>query len=119
MENEIVRTSQIRIDVHLDQDKMPSRIQWEADDSDAEGKHESKSVMLAFWDGLVQNAMRIDLWTKDMTISEMNLFMYQTLVTFADTFENATDNKEVAAEMRDFAHQIGHKLEVFGTDHHH
>jgi len=119
MENEIVRTSQIRIDVHLDKENMPAQIHWDADDSDTEGKQEAKSVLLAMWDGLHQNAMRIDLWTKEMNVEEMNIFIFQTFATLADTFERATSNKEVADDMRNYAHQLGHKLNVFGEDHKH
>jgi gliding motility-associated protein GldC len=98
---------------------MPAQIQWDVDDADMEGKHEAKSVILAMWDGLQQNAMRIDLWTKDMNVEEMNLFFFQTFATMADTYERATNNKEIADDMRDYAHHLGHKLEVFGADHKH
>lgn len=116
---EIVRTSQIRIDVHLAEDQMPARIEWEADDADFDGKEPAKAMLLSLFDGLQQNAMRIDLWTSEMRVDEMNLFMYQTLATFADTYERATNNKELADEMRDFAHHFGHRAEVFGDDHVH
>lgn len=119
MSNEIAKKSQIRIDVMLDKDNMPTQIQWDADDADMDGKQEAKSVILAMWDGLQQNAMRIDLWTKDMNVEEMNLFFFQTFATMADTYERATNNSEVAEHMRDYAHTIGHKLNVFGEDHKH
>jgi gliding motility-associated protein GldC len=119
MSDTIVKRSQIRIDVLLDKDNMPEQIQWDADDSDMDGKQEAKSVLLAMWDGLQQNAMRIDLWTKEMNVEEMNLFIFQTFATLADTYERATNNREVADEMRDFAHHLGHKLNVFGEDHKH
>jgi gliding motility-associated protein GldC len=119
MSNETLKKSQIRIDVSLDKDNMPAQIQWDADDADMEGKQEAKSVILAMWDGLQQNAMRIDLWTKEMNVEEMNLFIFQTVATLADTYERATNNKEVADDMRDYAHHLGHKLNVFGEDHKH
>ncbi|MCX6185569.1 MAG: gliding motility protein GldC [Bacteroidetes bacterium] len=119
MSTEIIKTSQIRIDVHLDKESLPSQIEWDADDADFDGKQAAKGVMLAIFDGLQQNAMRIDLWTNDMQVDEMNLFMFQTLATMADTFEKATNNKEVADEMRDFAHRFGHRVDVFGPDHKH
>jgi hypothetical protein len=49
----------------------------------------------------------------------MNLFFFQTFATMADTYERATNNKEIADDMRDYAHHLGHKLEVFGADHKH
>jgi hypothetical protein len=54
-----------------------------------------------------------------MNVEEMNLFMFQTLSTLGDTYERATNNPELAAEIREFAHHFGHKAEVFGPDHKH
>lgn len=119
MSNEIVKQSQIRFDVMLDKENLPVQIQWDADDADIEGKQEAKSVLLALWDGVQQNAMRIDLWTKDMNVEEMNLFMFQTLSTLGDTYERATNNTEIAEEIREFAHHFGHKADVFGPEHKH
>jgi gliding motility-associated protein GldC len=116
---EIAKTSQIRIDVHLDKENLPVDITWDADDADFDGKESAKGMMLSIFDGLQQNAMRIDLWTQDMNVEEMNLFMFQTLATMADTFERATGNKELSDEMRDFVHHFGHKANVFGPDHKH
>jgi gliding motility-associated protein GldC len=119
MTDEIVKSSDIKFTVNLDKANLPVSIQWQADDADVEGKQEAKAVILSIWDGLQQNALRIDLWTKDMNVEEMNHLMFQTIATLADTFERATDNKEVAEEMRDFVHMLGHKLNVFGPDHQH
>jgi gliding motility-associated protein GldC len=119
MSEETLKTSRIQFKINLDKENLPVRIQWEADDSDVEGEQEAKGVILSLWDGLQQNALRIDLWTKDMNVEEMNLFMFQTLATLADTYERATSNAEVAEEMRDFAHHFGHKADVFGPDHKH
>jgi gliding motility-associated protein GldC len=117
--NEIAKKSQIRFNVMLDKENLPVQIQWEADDADVDGTQEAKSVLLALWDGIQQNALRIDLWTKDMNVEEMNLFMYQTLATLGDTYERATNNPELAESIREFAHEFGHKAEVFGPDHKH
>lgn len=115
----VAKTSQIRIDVHLDDENLPINIEWDADDADFDGKESAKGMMLSIFDGMQQNAMRIDLWTQDMNVEEMNLFMFQTLATMADTFEKATGNKELSDEMRDFVHHFGHKANVFGPDHQH
>lgn len=116
---EIVKTSQIKFDVSLDKENLPVSIQWDADDADMEGKQEAKAIILSLWDGLQQNALRIDLWTKEMNVEEMNLFMFQTLTTLGDTYERATNNTEVANELREFAHHFGHRTDVFGPEHQH
>jgi len=116
---EIVKTSQIRIDVKLDKENLPMQIEWDADDADFDGKESAKALMLSLYDGMQQNAMRIDLWTSDMSVEEMNHFVFQTMATMADTFERATGNKELADELRDFVHHFGHKTNIFGDDHKH
>ncbi len=119
MSNEAVKKSQIRIDVNLDKENLPISIEWDADDSDVEGKQAAKAMMLSMFDGINQNSMRIDLWTNELKVDEMNLFTYQTLSSLVDTFERATNNKELADEMRDFVHHFGHKADVFGPEHKH
>ena len=117
--NEIVKTSNINFKVSLDKENLPLEIEWNADDADVDGKQVAKAIVLSLWDGLQQNALRIDLWTKEMNVEEMNLFIFQTLSTLGDTNERATNNSEIAAEIREFAHHFGHRAEVFGPDHKH
>jgi gliding motility-associated protein GldC len=95
--------STITIDVHLDADKVPESISWNATDSTAENFQRAKAMLVSFWDGSDKTALRIDLWTKEMMVDEMADFFYQTLVTMADSFSRATQNGELAAQMKTFA----------------
>jgi gliding motility-associated protein GldC len=55
-------------------------------------KHaEAKAMILSVWDKDEQNAMRIDLWTKEMQVDEMKQFVHQTILTLADSFEKADE----------------------------
>lgn len=117
--NEIIKQSKIVFNVGLDKDNLPVKINWEADDADVDGQQDAKALILSLWDGLQQNALRIDLWTTEMKVDEMNLFLFQTLSTLGDTYERATNNKDLADEIREFAHHFGHRAEVFGDDHKH
>jgi gliding motility-associated protein GldC len=38
----------------------------------------AKALMLSLWDPTENNTMKIDLWTKDMSIEEMKQFFHQT-----------------------------------------
>jgi gliding motility-associated protein GldC len=69
-------------------------------------------VLLSVWDHQAQEALRIDLWTKDMPLDEMNVFFHQTLVAMSHTFERATANDKMAATMRDFCDYFAEKLEL-------
>lgn len=95
-----MKTSQIRFTVSLDENQVPERIEWEADDASA--KSECKSTLISLWDAKEQNTLRIDLWTKEMTTDEMKAFFHQNIMTMADTFERATGEGKMAAQMRDF-----------------
>ena len=95
--------STITVEVHLDKDKIPEKILWDASSSTAADKQNAKAMMLAFWDGADKSALRIDLWNKEMMIDEMGDFFYQTMMGMADTFQRATNQPELTAEMKAFA----------------
>lgn len=102
--------STITIDVHLNENKVPENITWKASDSTIVDAQKAKAMMLAFWDGAEKAALRIDLWTKDMMVDEMADFFYQTFMTMADTYDRATQHKEVVDDMKKFAHEFYHKF---------
>jgi gliding motility-associated protein GldC len=95
--------STINIDVMMNENRIPDSITWNASDTGAENNKKAKAFMLSFWDGAEKTALRIDLWTKDMMVDEMADFFYQTLITMADTYGRATNYKEQAEEMKQFA----------------
>src|SRR5215212_6865423 len=98
-----MQSSTITIDVELDNDKVPQQIAWKASDSTADMAQRAKAMMIAFWDGADKSALRIDLWTKEMMVDEMADFFYQTFMTMADTYNRATQQAELADEMKAFA----------------
>ena len=102
--------SNITIDVYLDEQKVPEQIKWKASDSNADMEQVAKAMMLAFWDAADKSALRIDLWTKDMMVDEMADFYYQLLMTMADTFNRATNQPELSAEMKEFAKDFMQKF---------
>ena len=95
--------SNINIQIELDEDKMPEIIEWNAPDGGVDGFQEAKGMLLGLWDGHEKSALRIDLWTKKMMVDEMNDFFYQTLFGMADTYARATQNGELAKEIKEFA----------------
>ena len=107
------KVSTINIEVGLDDKNIPEQIHWEATDAEA-GKHQSASMLLALWNPKEKTSMRIDLWTKDMTIPEMNIFLFQTLLGLSDTLERATQNKTAASDLRQFAKSFFEKVQNTG-----
>ena len=95
--------STITIDVELDDSRVPTNIEWQATESTASEPQKAKAIMLSLWDGADKSALRIDLWTQKMMVDEMADFYYQTLMTMADTFDRATKQSELVADMKQFA----------------
>ena len=110
--DEVKRNSDIRVSVTRS-DGMVEAIRWEADDAPEPGPQEAKALILALWDGEARSSLRFDLWTKDMTVEDMNDFFFQTLLTMADTYKNATNNRDLMAEIKIFAREFAEKASQF------
>jgi len=52
------------------------------------------------------------LWTKEMSIEEMQHFVCQTMMTLANTLEKATNDKAHALAMRSFTEELAKRLGV-------
>ena len=104
-------TSEINIVVELDENRVPEKLTWSAQDGGVQ-KEDAKAMMLSIWDGKVQETLRIDLWTKDMPVDEMKLFFHQTLVAMADTFQRATQDEKMTDTMKDFCDYFAEKMEL-------
>lgn len=104
------KTSEITFKVQLDENNLPETIEWEA--ADQGEKSNCKSMMIALWDAKENNTLRIDLWTKDMSIDDMKIFFHQNLLSMADAFERATGENEIAAELKDFSKRLGEKMNL-------
>ena len=107
----VKHNSEIRLNVGLDENKIPETIHWTAEDGGVTNE-ETKAVMLSVWDSANQESLRIDLWTKQMPVDEMKVFFHQTLSAMADTFQRATNDEKMSATMRDFCDYFAEKLEL-------
>lgn len=106
-----VHTSKIELNVELDENRVPEKLAWSAEDGGIKNE-EAKAVMLSVWDSKAQESLRIDLWTKDMPVDEMKVFFHQTLVSMSDTFNRATQDEKMTATMKDFCDYFAEKLEL-------
>jgi gliding motility-associated protein GldC len=105
------RNSKIEISVDLDENKIPEKIFWSAEDGNIKNK-ESKALFLSVWDSEKKESLRIDLWTKEMPLDEMKIFFHQTLVAMSDTFNRATQDEKMTATMKDFCDYFAEKLNL-------
>ncbi|MBC6996588.1 gliding motility protein GldC [Neolewinella lacunae] len=107
MAKEIVKKrSTITVNVGLNAEQMPVELHWKA--SDKPGPAEGcKGMLLSLFNEQSKETMKIDLWTKEMQVVEMDRFMYQTLRGLAETYYRATGNQELANDMQQFVFYFG------------
>ena len=107
-----MKDATINILVKKDENHVPDAMSWTASDSNINEK-EAKAMMLSMWDEKQKTALRMDLWTKEMKTDEMKLFVHQTIVTMADSFEKATGEQQMAMAMRDFCDYFAEKMKLY------
>ena len=111
MEDKIVKTSEIQIKVGLNENNLPIGMKWSAADGNVEAAP-AKAMLLSLWDPRDNNTMKIDLWTKEMSIEEMKQFFHQTLLTMADSFEKATGESLISEDLRDYCYHFADKMNI-------
>jgi len=109
------KTSTIKIDITLDSEKMPKALKWSATDMNKKDQ-EAKAMLLAFFDGQSKETLKIDLWTSEMQVVEMDRLIYQTIRGLADSYFNATKNDKLAGAMQQFAKYFGEETEIVPRD---
>ena len=102
----------ITISVELDNDHVPTNIRWEADDMSQKHIADCRAMLLSLWDARSKDTLKLDLWTKDMTVDEMKIFFHQTLITMADTLERSINDERISGDMRDFCDYFAEKMEI-------
>jgi len=102
----------INIEVDLDDKNIPTDIKWNATDLEGYDEASCRAMLLSLWDHKRKDTLRLDLWTRDMTVDEMKIFFHQTLVTMADTLENSTNDDRISGDMRDFCDYFAEKMNI-------
>lgn len=103
---------EITVKISLDKQNMPEKIVWDATDNARQ--QECKAMLLSLFDKDHRDTYKIDIWTKEMQVVEMDRMMYQTLKALADTYFNATKNNKLASQMRQFAEFFGEETKSVG-----
>lgn len=113
MSDKIKKESEIMIRVGLDAENLPIAMEWAASDNPAGTTPQPvKGMLLSLFSERQKETMKIDLWTKDMQVQEMDRFFYQTLRGMADSYFRATQNKEMANAMQQFVFYFGQETNI-------
>lgn len=105
-------TSEIKINITLDAQRVPEQIEWFASDAHQDHPSISKSIFLSLLDKDTLDTSTLFLWTKDCQVAEMDRKIYYALTALADGYHRATQNIELANEMRRFVQYFGEKTGI-------
>ncbi len=94
-----MRTSSIQFNIQLDNNNVPDKIEWDANDKPEGGLTETKAISISVWDHQQKNTLRIDLWTKDMPVEEMKRFYIESIGGMSQSVLRATGDEFMAREM--------------------
>jgi len=100
-----MKQTQISINVELDEHNIPEKMFWNAQDGGVKDQ-ETKAVMLSVWDEKTREALRIDLWTKDMSLDHMKIFFHQMFVSLGNTYQRASGEDDVTERIMKFAEEF-------------
>ena len=110
---EVKKRSEIKISVGLNEENVPVKMDWQAQDNPSnDDPQECKALLLSIFDKETLDTMKIDLWTTEMQVIEMDRFFFQTLRALADTYFKATQNKALASDMQRFVQYFGEQTEI-------
>jgi gliding motility-associated protein GldC len=116
MKKEVKSINEIRLAVGLDSNRTPIQMEWSATEGMNKEPQECKAMLLSVFDKDHRDTYKIDLWTTEMQVIEMDKFMYQTLRGLADTYFKATNNSKLSNEFRSFVEYFGKQTEVIPKD---
>lgn len=109
----VVKESTIQINIGLNAENIPIAMDWfSTDNPDKIDVAPCKAMLLSLFDSDHKDTLKIDLWTNEMQVQEMDRFMFQTLRGLADTYFKATQNKDLAVDMQKFVQYFGEKTEL-------
>src|SRR5687768_7096055 len=103
-----MKKSEIKFTITLDENNLPTGIDWEA--ADGKEKSQCQALFIALWDKNEKNTLRIDLWTKDFLVDEMKQFFHQNLLSSADTFRKATGEEKITEELKIYCAHFAEKM---------
>jgi len=95
----------IAFEIDLDQNNLPEKIIWKASDSDNK-ENTTKAIAISLWDPDQNNTLKIDLWTKEMRIDEMDKFLVDTLGGLAQSMLTATGDSYISKSINDLCENL-------------
>ena len=104
-----MKETEITIKVKLDDNNIPEQILWSAPDGGMKDQL-SKAILLSFWDSQKKETLKMDLWTKEMPVDEMETFVLQTFLSMKQSISKATGEENLINLIDDFCTEFEKRI---------
>lgn len=105
------KTNEVILKVIMDEENYPSEIYWKSDNQQQDWE-KCKAFLLSLFEDKSKSTLKLDLWTKDFQLEEMNQFMYYTLFSLCETYMKATQNQKLANQFMSFVNFFGEENHI-------
>jgi gliding motility-associated protein GldC len=110
-----MKKSTINFTIHLDDNNVPEKMEWDATEKPESGLSETKAISINLWDHRQKNTMRIDLWAKDMPVDEMKRFYIDCVGGLSQSVLSSTGDEFIANEMNALCDKLAKHLTESGA----
>jgi len=107
-----MKKEEIKFNVSLDENNIPEKLTWSASDG-GDKETSAEACIISIWDPKEKNALRIDLWTKDMRMDAMKHLIHQTIATLGDTYLRATNDEKLSDEIKQFSEYFAKEAKLY------
>lgn len=106
------KSTEVNLKVILDAENIPNEIFWKASSGEPQEWIKAKAFLLSIFEEQSKDTLKLDIWTKDFQLNEMDHFMYHSLKAMCETYAKATNNNELANQFMNFVTYFGEKTEI-------
>lgn len=105
-----MRKSEINLTITLDEQEIPSRLEWTATDKGGAAPEETDAFALFIWDGKEGEILPVNLWTNQMDKLDMKKFYINIIGSLAEKLAFSTEDYELANEMEALCRRMAEKV---------
>ncbi len=101
-----MKKTTINFFIDLDKENVPENIHWQASDMNSDKPEPANAMGISLWDHQQKNTLRIDLWTKEMSVDEMKRYVIDSIGGFGQTILSATGDEFMSKEINDLCDRL-------------
>ena len=105
-----MKNSKITLDIYLNENNIPEKISCIS--SEEKKDKIIKSFMLSLWDPTERETLKIDLWTNDMLLDDIKIFIYQSILSMKEVVKKSLDNNKISDKIENFALEIAKEMDI-------